>query len=144
MTNMKALQMLDHGMLWVARATSFFICLTFLSHVLVAWHDIFWMGIPYNPPFAINAILFGIASAYSLLCLWNPQRMLNRIYLGLFASLFLFGVVYEAGQHSLLSNTPEYFWIHYAPIILGLPSMIWVAIRPHQNSLQPYSFQKSC
>ncbi len=129
---MKALPMLDHVMLWVARATSLLLCIKFASMVLVAWHNIFWLGITYNG--TINAILFGIASAFSLLCLWYPRRMPNRIYLGLLATVFLFGATYEAGQHDLLSNAPSYFLIHIAPIILGLPSFMWVALRPPENS----------
>jgi hypothetical protein len=136
MTNMKALPMLDHVMLWVARGFTAILlaifsyvclsegCIIFSSLRSLHWH---WHeGLASSLTALVTPLLIVALANVSL---WFPRKMVARIYLFLLGFTFLLGMAY------LLLMKDGLIWkIIISLSILDFAAMIWISIRPPQNS----------
>ncbi len=123
---MKALQMLDHVMLWVARI---YIALVFLLLVIIElslqdYQQSFRYG---NGP--ILLVCQPMPALAAIVCLWSLERINARIYLGACVTLIFLWGIREWIIYPYWSPEPLFLLIQ----IIGLVSVLWVAIRSPQN-----------
>jgi hypothetical protein len=159
---MKALQMLDHVMLWVARIMALVICLLFYNMIFIL--------LPATPStytewpwHTISRDLFFVGSIVSLFSLFLLRIKVLRLYLIVYSILFLLYPVFLATGDQLalheMMKTSNPLGFHYfldnfimevtqAPVIpmLGPIAIIWTAARSGQSSLQndPDLLPQSC
>lgn len=141
---MKALQLLDHVMLWVARA---FNCLALL-----------FSGAFFVSSFSLNIGQFynstwkdlGLVLAFSvaIFASLHLHHRVARICLGLIAGYFfirigMMAVTLAPGLHFLLSPSREISHVVLTAVSLlgfelcGFAAMLWTAFRPPQQSSSP-------
>jgi hypothetical protein len=132
---MKALAMLDHVMLWVARFTSFALCILFSANALKALSDSVL-------PYACVEGLLVLASIGCGIALWFQKRSGPRLYVTVFAVFLLLVTIYGIWDtYSFISKHVTNHAItwgdldmtFYALIFLGLAAIIWASARPAQN-----------
>ncbi len=136
---MKALQMLDHVMLWVARI---YITLVFLLLVIIEinqqdYQQSFRHG---NGP--ILLICVPMPALTAIMCLWSLERISARLYLGACVTLIFLWGIRERIVFPYWSPEPLFLLIN----TLGLISVLWVATRPPQNPAitSPLPLPQSC
>jgi hypothetical protein len=152
---MKALAMLDHVMLWVARIFAvslvpYFVCVTWLAFTDVDLklvyenthnlHDYIFTG--------IQTAFFGALVCAWLICAWRRPTVVSRTVLGLSAAIVLLiclrTLTDDASELRRLSpgdgeSTHQLAYEDFAKdalFVVGTLSMVWLALCPPRNSLQ--------
>jgi hypothetical protein len=157
MTNMKALPMLDHVMLWVARV---FLAVLLLPLVVIQVIDSLtildnWFRADHQNDVPVpGAYFFADVSLWLvlwLLCIRQMQSGMARICLGLSSSLIFLFCIYCAFDEFFVNHVIEdclsdKIWGSVILLIaeLGFGSILWASIRPPQNSNPfPHNFLKN-
>jgi hypothetical protein len=137
---MKALQMLDHVMLWVARGFAF----SALISVFFSLEEIFTIQFTYDVRDAFfwccihalqfvgsfpAAILVLILCALSNISLWLLRKNICRLYLGLSSGLLVLVLVCSM----LLDAKYSLFNWRASLTLIGFVSMLWASLRPPQK-----------
>jgi hypothetical protein len=142
---MKALPMLDHVMLWVARV---------LTILLFVWSCLLLVNsfTPQYGPFrnSTSIDLFScLLSALWIFCLWKIHSRVARFFLGISSACLLakalinlVGIVWDLAQATDGTHDGVVYWaglfmsmlIFTSIPLLGLISLIWVSVRPQQKS----------
>jgi len=146
MTNMKALQMFDHVMLWVARAFA----LLFLSFATWGFVLCFCLDGPasWNDPIKCVSLL--VVALLAFICAWRTYSRPSRVCLGLIAGYFfirvgMIAVTLVPTLHFLLSPSAELSHMALNVITLlgfelcGFAVMLWTAFRPSHPPSDPSS-----
>jgi hypothetical protein len=133
---MKALPMLDHVMLWVARI---FTALILATSCIVIWYCCNSQTLH---RFMTHEIVQSVTAILWLISLWLLYSKIARFCLGLSAAFFLVRVAYLAmsrvaelahiNQASLAHIIAQDILMNGIPLF-GFASMIWVAVHPPQN-----------
>ena len=147
MTNMKALPILDHVMLWIARIFAFssLISMFFtleeifrLQFTMDVRETFFWRcitALQFVGSFPVLILVF-ILCALSNISLWLLRKNICRLYLGLSTSLLFLAFAYSK-LHDV--NLSLFDWRDNLTLI-GCASMLWASLRPPQKfipSLNP-------
>jgi len=135
---MKALQLLDHAMLWIAR----FFAFSALVCVLFAFEEAFRFSFTYSvretflgsclySVQTMGLIGFGIfiLCALASISLWLLRKNTCRLYLGLITSLLLILFVWTIASKPLT----DWDWMDSFTLI-GYVSILWVCLRPSKKS----------
>jgi hypothetical protein len=144
---MKALLMLDHLMLWVARLFAFSVLINVfftleeifrIQFTMDVRETFFWRcitALQFVGSFPVLILVF-ILCALSNISLWLLCKNICRLYLGLSTSLLFLFVVCSMlldANHSIFD-----WWVSLT--LIGCVSMLWASLRPPQKfipSLNP-------
>jgi len=129
---MKALSMLDHVMLWIARIFAVWILAT-------SFIGLFYYPGNLTDHRLITEVITDVVAFLWLISLWLLDSKITRLCLGLSAGFFLVRVAWIApgllGQfHHMGPSYQARFLLMFGTSILGVAAMIWVSLRPPQNS----------
>jgi hypothetical protein len=141
---MKALALLDHVMLWMARgfAVTFALFLTYWSWEICTDTDLQMVyEITHNPhdyiAFAFIAAYRGIWAFVWLICVWHSPTVITRSILGLSSGILAFWLIKiialgDSPIHSaiVLGMRPTFDLLAMPVLfILGIAAMAWLAVR---------------
>jgi phosphate/sulfate permease len=114
----KALHMLDHVMLWIARGFAAFAA--FFASCLFLDQGLFKGDILFCGSLLVAAIIW-------VACTWSLNQPSSRLFLGISSVIYLIAVLHLADDAVRERPNDIKFWI--APMV-GSIAMIWVACRP--------------
>jgi len=121
---MKALPMLDHVMLWLARTWAVYLLLFYFAFSTRAF-------LVYGDGF-LKAFWCPLAAFVWLVCLWSLRHGSARIYLGTFSLLCLVRLVTSIVSILGRADNIDVYILNLLGVC-GFLAVIWIAIRPPRN-----------
>lgn len=126
---MKALPMLDHVAVWIARS---FVLTVFANFLFVIANFIILTHSADPNPLTIPFFVLCLLSSLSL---WFPDRIMSRLFLGLTSS---FLILLIASSKVIYPGNNPLIWLDGLSLI-GFGAMFWVATRPPRQTESPPS-----